>query len=318
MPPGRWVLAVSGGRDSMVLLDAMTRVRAGEVAAVATFDHGTGAAAGRAADLVVETAERLGLPVVRDGLAPGAARGEAAWRHARWTFLSGRARELQATVVTAHTADDQIETVVQRILRDAGVRGLAGMSASGPGPMGTPVIRPLLGVSRATVGAYAGHRAIAIVEDPSNADRAHQRNRVRLDLLPALERSHPGFGSWCLDLAARAGRWRAEVERCVDALGAGVTGAIGTRGDGPEASVVVRAEAVQDLGVREWEVLWPAVAGRLGVALDRRGLERAAAWAPRSTAGSRIPLAGDACIERTASTFVVRRAARAPTGNAGG
>jgi tRNA(Ile)-lysidine synthase len=306
---GRWLLAVSGGRDSMVLLDAFSSARPGEIAAVATFDHGTGPAARGAAALVVREAARRGHPVVSGAMAvpssergePAPAVGEAAWRVARWRFLGAWSRELGAAVVTAHTRDDQIETVVQRLLRDAGVRGLAAMRDEGPGPMGVPVARPFLRTPRAVLAAYAEARGVPFLEDPSNASRAHQRNRIRLDLLPALERAAPGFGDWCLALAARASAWRATVDACVDALGVTVQ---------PDGTVVLRAREVAGYGRREWEVLWPAIVARIGVTMDRRGIARAAAWAPGAAAGQQIPLAGSARIERTASSYVIRRGPR--------
>lgn len=289
----------------MVLLDAMARARAHEIAGVATFDHGTGAAATRASTLVERTALALELPVVRGAFAADSgtrapAGTEAAWREARWRFLNGWADELGAVVLTAHTRDDQIETVVQRLLRDAGVRGLAAMRDEGPGPMGVPVARPFLSTPRAALAAYATSKRVPFVEDPSNASRAHQRNVVRLDLLPAIERAVPDFGDWCLGLAARAAAWRTTVDACVDALGVTV------HSDGAAS---VRARAVKGYGQTEWEVLWPAIAARIGVTMDRRGIARASSWAPGAVAGQQIPLAGAVRIERTASSYVIRRVA---------
>jgi len=227
-------------------------------------------------------------------VAGGAAR-EAAWREARHAFLNEWAGEHGAQVVTAHTRDDQVETVVQRLLRDAGPRGLAGMLAGG--------VRPLLAVPRETIKAYALSRGVPFVEDPSNASLAHQRNRVRLELLPALERAHPGFGDWCWTLGERAARWRAAVETLVDSLGA-----VSPTAD----SLALPTAAVASLGVSEWEVLWPALAARAGVVMDRRGVARAAEWAPTARAGSSVPLAGGASIARTGATFVIRGNARTP------
>lgn len=296
LPAGRWLLAVSGGRDSMVLMDAFTGVRRGEVAAVATFDHGTGAAASRAARLVERSALVAELPVVSGVLPAGAATTEGAWRAARWRFLRGWADELKATIVTAHTRDDQIETVVLRILRGAGARGLAGMLAGPPSPL-----RPLLGVSRALIATYAREREVAFHEDPSNASLAHQRNRVRLEILPVLERAHPGFSDWCWDLGARAAAYRAELACHLDqALAPMVT---------PDGALVLGAAATKGFGPAEWAVVWPELAARVGIAMDRRGIARAAEWSPRARAGAQIPLSGGAVVERTASTFVVRSAA---------
>ena len=292
LPRGRWLLAVSGGRDSMVLLDAMASARPGEVAAVATFDHNTGAAARRASALVERAGAARALTVITGTAPSGAPRREAAWREARHAFLAGWARELGATVVTAHTRDDQVETVVQRLLRGAGPRGLAAMRA----PRGASVARPFLGVPRALIAAYARRRAVPFIEDPSNTDARHQRNRVRHELLPALERAHPGFSEWCWSISGRAAAWRGEAERLVDGLGV-TTPAAGT--------VVVPAGPLRALGRTEWEVLWPELAARAGVVMDRRGIARAAAWAPGARAGGAVQLSGGASIRRTGATFVI-------------
>lgn len=277
----------------MVLLDAMASARSHEIAAVATFDHGTGRTATKAAALVERTAMGLELPVVSGILArPSAeAASEASWRVARWRFLNGWAEELRATVVTAHTRDDQVETVVMRLLRDTGVRGLAGMLAA------SAVRRPLLEVPRTEVAAYAAAKGIAFIEDPSNRDLRHQRNRVRHEFLPALERQAPGFSDWCWDLSVRAAGWRDALARFVDSeLDVQVT----------SGALVLPIARVRRLRASEWAVLWPELAGRIGVVLDWRGIERASAWAPTAKSGAHIPLSGGALIERTASTFVVR------------
>lgn len=292
LPRGRWVLAVSGGRDSMVLLDAMASARAHEIAAIATFDHGTGAAARRAVRLVEHTGLALQLPVVT-GVATTTDSGEATWRDARWHFLNSWAAELRATVVTAHSWDDQVETVVLRILRDAGARGLAGMrGAARPA-------RPLLGATRAEISAYAKARKLRWVEDPSNQSRAHARNRVRMDLLPALERAVPGFSEWCWSLSGRAAALRTELAAFVDVV---LTPTVAGSG-----AVVVEARLVRSFCEAEWQLLWPELAARAGVTMDRRGLARASAWAPQAKSGSEIQLAGGATIARTGRTFVVRQ-----------
>ncbi len=297
LPAGRWLLAVSGGRDSMVLLHAMAATRREEIVAVATFDHGSGLPARRAVDLVTREAGRLRLRVV-SGAAPRAVpRTEAAWRAARHRFLDAWAEELEATVVTAHTRDDEIETVVQRLLREAGPRGLAGMRASVRALEGRARVRPLLEVPRVSVHAYATEAGVAWLEDPTNAEPTFQRNRVRHEILPALERSRPGFAEWCWQLGGRAAEWRAGLDELL--LDAGV------QRIAPD-SVMVPVAPFATCAATEWAVLWPAIAARVGVVMDRRGIARAADWAPRARPGQGIPLAGDARIVRTASTFVVR------------
>jgi len=300
LPPGRYLLAVSGGRDSMLLLDAWSRWRA-DGAVVATFDHGTSSASRRAAAFVQRAAERRGFSVVT-----GAARGlrgadEAAWRAARHEFLSGWARKLGARACTAHTRDDQAETVLMRVLRGAGARGLAGMYAA------SGIARPFLDVDRADVALAAAALGLRFVDDPTNADRRHLRNRVRLDLLPALEGARPGFTNDLLALARRAATWRAGLDRVVDSLCATVLS------DSGDASLVVPAASLSGFPPTSLAVLWPALAERAGVTLDRRGLERLCTFTVRSAAPSRVPLSGGAEVRRTGSTFVVRnRGPRSP------
>jgi tRNA(Ile)-lysidine synthase len=298
LPEARYLLAVSGGRDSMVLLHAFADAPArATIAAVATFDHGTGAAATRAAKLVQREGERLGLTVVTERLAPGGAATEADWRRARWRFIRAWARELDATPVTAHTRDDQLETVVIRALRDprhTSARGLAAMYADGRGPH---VARPLLDVTRAAVAAYAAKCVVPFVDDPSNGNRRYLRNRVRLDLLPALERAHPGFGEAMLRISADAARWRTGVEGAVDELGPEAL---------PGGAVVLDAAQLRAMARPELVILLPAIAARAGVFLDWRGTERLAGFALTGRAGARIPLSGGAEARRTARTLVVQ------------
>lgn len=297
----RLVLAVSGGRDSAVLLDAMARFRRDAVVAVATFDHGTGAAATAAADLVALLAGELALPLVR-ARARGVARSEAAWREARWSFLRDVARESGAQVATAHTRDDQVETVFIRALRGAGARGLAALYGR------DDVARPLLDVPRDVIAAYADVRALQFVDDPSNQSREFLRNRVRLDLLPAFEATRPGFGADLLALARRSAAWRTEVERFATSLGA--------RREG--ASVFVPAGALCGVDRRAHGMLWAALAARAGIALDRRGTERLAAFSSTDRAGSRrsgrVPLAGGHEVIRHPRAFEIRPAMRPTRG----
>jgi tRNA(Ile)-lysidine synthase len=294
LPRVRYLLAVSGGRDSMVLLDAFARLRSDAVAA-ATFDHGTGPAAKKAALLVELEGSRRSVPVVSGRRSNAVDSGEAAWRAARWEFLAGWASELSATVVTAHTRDDQLETVVMRVLRDprhTSARGMAAMYAR------SAVARPLLDVARADVAAYAEAFHVRYIDDPSNVDRTHLRNRVRLDLLPALERAHPGFGDEMIAVARDAAAWRESVERVVDTFGAKVL-----------PPLVVPADALADLPADALAILWPAIAARAGIALDWRGTERLVAFTRTGRPGGKIPLSGGAEVGRTATTFVVRASA---------
>ncbi|MBI1808975.1 MAG: hypothetical protein HYR75_03695, partial [Gemmatimonadetes bacterium] len=180
--------------------------------------------------------------------------------------------------------------------------GLAAMYAP------SAVARPLVDVPRARVAAYAASRGLPVADDPSNAGRAHLRNRVRLDLLPALERAHPGFGEEMLAVSRRAAAWRAGVEALVDRIVAdGADPASGA--DGRRA--VVAAAALEGLPGEGLAILWPAIAGRAGVALDWRGTERLAAFTNDARSGQQVPLSGGVRVRRTATSFVLEAAPQA-------
>jgi tRNA(Ile)-lysidine synthase len=295
--PGRpLVLAVSGGLDSMVLLEAAARTIPARQLVVATFDHGTGAAARRSARLVVRRARALGLRV-EAGRARLPASGEAAWRAARWSFLRHVAREAGAAVVTAHTRDDQVETVLLRALRGAGPRGLAGLYAA------SAIRRPFLELSRARLRAWADAQGIDWVEDPSNADLRHRRNRVRHQLLPALRAVRPGFDHELLAVARRAAAWRTGVERVARRLSRVERGA-----------AYVATATLLGYDRAALAVLWPAVAARVGLALDRRGTERLVGFTTNEAGvvGGRAQLAGGWEVLRRREELVLRRAPTAP------
>lgn len=284
----RVVLAVSGGTDSMALLDAAPTSR---VVAVATFDHGTGTSARAAVELVAEQALQRGLKLVT-GRAPKMGRTEAEWRAARWNFLRGVARSANALIVTAHTLDDQVETVVMRIMRSAGARGLAGLYAD------SDVIRPLIDVPRKVIAAYIRERNIPIIDDPTNASRRHLRNRIRLDLLPAIKKVRPEFDREVVELARRAADWRFEVEQLVkrfcpvDRIGKHYAVAVADLAGYDAASLAI---------------IWPALAARAGVTLDWRGTSRVVAFTTGGRVGSSIQLSGGVEVVRTRAQFVIRR-----------
>jgi tRNA(Ile)-lysidine synthetase-like protein len=285
------VVAVSGGRDSMVLLEAIARVAPSRVAAVATFDHGTGHAATAAASLVQERARELGLPV-RSAVSVTPASTEAGWRGQRIAFLKAVATELDARIVTAHTLDDHLETVLMRALRGAGARGLAGLLAR------SEIGRPFVGLSRSTIAACARVWSVRFVEDPTNLSRRHLRNRVRMDLLPALSRARPELPGELLDVSRRAADVRSLAEQQIDAS---IT--IDRRGD----ALVVSRDDLLRFAADELALLWPGIAARQGVTLDRRGTERLVSFTIHGAPGARIQLSGRAEAIRHRDRVLVRR-----------
>lgn len=275
---GRVVLAISGGLDSMVLLDSVSLALSAPKSSVlvATFDHGTGGHASRAARLVDRKSRQLGFRCVV-GSATSIGRKESEWRHERWRFLRSVATNFKAPVFTAHTVDDQIETVFMRILRDAGPRGLAGLYAE------SDVVRPFLELRRDELERYAESRRVDHVEDPTNSSRAYLRNRVRHDLLPAMMRVRPQFPTSLLTIARLAARWREEMEDAVSEIDVRIE---------QDGSVRVARGDMAGYDAESLRTLWPAIAARAGVIMDRRGTHRLAEFTMKGHTGGSIQLSG--------------------------
>ena len=193
------IVAVSGGLDSMALLDLLYQLsqKYGWKLIVAHFNHRLrGVDSDKDEQLVAETAKQLGLPFVRGeaDVRRQAARErisvEMAARQLRHAFLAQAAREQGVDrVALAHQADDQVETFFLRLLRGAGGEGLAGMRYHSPSPADRKIIliRPLLDIRRAELIAYARERGLRWREDRSNQDRYILRNKIRHELIPFLE-----------------------------------------------------------------------------------------------------------------------------------
>ena len=280
---GSAVLAISGGVDSMCLLDAAVAAAEGMRCelVVATFDHASGAHSSRAAAFVAQAASHYRLPVVV-GHASEIARGESAWRDARWNFLRSVAKRVHGPVLTAHNRDDQIETVLMRALRGAGARGLAGLKAP------SPVRRPFLEISRSALHAYAAERGIEWIEDPTNRSLAYLRNRVRREILPALLQARPTLGTELVDLAGRAASWRSELATMVDSA---IEHRLRRDARGMNG-LFVRIADLRGLSRDVLRVVWPELAARMRVRLDRRGTIRATELTLEGETGGRVQLSG--------------------------
>ncbi|MEE8175841.1 MAG: tRNA lysidine(34) synthetase TilS [Gemmatimonadota bacterium] len=184
------LLAVSGGPDSIALLHLLRSCAAENewLLVAAHFDHGLREESAREACSVAKWVEALGLRCsVGRPSRPLPARQES-FRRARYEFLQEVAEaEAADRIVTAHHADDQAETVLFRILRGTGIRGLGGI----PERRGI-IVRPLLPFWREELRAYLDERSIPYLTDPSNEDPRWSRVRIRTLALPALERSWDG------------------------------------------------------------------------------------------------------------------------------
>ncbi|HZH53744.1 MAG TPA: tRNA lysidine(34) synthetase TilS [Microvirga sp.] len=186
----RILAAVSGGPDSVALMHLLARWRAESSAPpviVATVDHGLRPQSAEEADFVAREAASLGLPhrtLVWTGAKPQTGVQEAA-REARYRLLAECARETGAShLVTAHTLDDQAETVLMRMARGSGLTGLAGMRRERDRE-GIRHVRPLLDCPKAKLLALCEREGWRFVSDPSNRDERFARVRWRR-LMPAL------------------------------------------------------------------------------------------------------------------------------------
>jgi len=232
-PPAQWqdlsvILAVSGGADSVALLRAMQAIKTtgpGRLR-VAHFNHrlrGDESDADEqfvsqlcqkmSLELFVGYPETTELQGAGDGL-------EAAARAARYEFLQQAAEQIGARyLVTAHTADDQVETILHHVLRGTGLAGLAGMPRARPLGPAVTLLRPLVEVRRKDVLDYLESLGQPFRQDTTNSNRQYMRNRIRHELLPMLERDYaPGVGESLLRLGALADDAQRFIESAAEEL----------------------------------------------------------------------------------------------------
>jgi tRNA(Ile)-lysidine synthase len=183
--PGTALVAVSGGPDSVALLDLLHTV-AEELRlslVVAHADHGIAAASSAVAEAVDALAARYAVPCERAALALGPDTTETVARRARYAWLREVRRRVGARyVVLGHHRDDQLETILMRVLKGSGPAGLAAMAPVGRGGL----VRPLLPFSKAELAQHARARDLATHDDPANHDARHVRSWLRTTLVPLL------------------------------------------------------------------------------------------------------------------------------------
>ena len=296
------VVACSGGADSSATLLAVARTHAQpRLVTAAYFDHGWRVRAETAADCaaVSALAQRAGARSV-DGLAePGATRGEAAARRARYGWLAAACRAAGARVcVTGHTQDDQAETVILRLTRGSGLSGVAGMAPLSRWPVsgggGLRVARPLLGEPRDAVNAYLDAMGETARHDASNELLDLARNRVRRRVIPELRALNPRASQ---AIAAFADRARADAAT-LDALAAErAQGRVRVEGGGVHVQRAwLRA---QPRAIAARVVLQAAAA--VGLTISGAQLEAVLRAAPRRGAtvqlrGGRVRMHADAAV----------------------
>jgi len=251
-PEERCLIGVSGGRDSVALLHQLHAAGFRELI-VCHLDHGLRTESAAEARFVEKLAKELKLKCVHQRVDIGALAVrrkkslETTAREARYAFFAQVAREHDCPrLFLAHHADDQVETLLFNLFRGAGANGLAAMSPLSERTIDRidlQISRPLLGTWREEIDAYIARHHLSFVEDESNADRKFTRNRLRHEIIPALEAA---FGR-----EIRRAIWRsAEILRAEDELLADLLG-----DSPPELNVpALRGEpiAIQRRRLRAW------------------------------------------------------------------
>lgn len=219
-PGDRVIAAVSGGADSIALLFALYLLREewDITLEAAHFNHHLrGEESNRDARFVADFCARYGIPLHlgEEKVIAGEKGLEAAAREARYRFL----RSLPGKVATAHTADDNAETVLLRLLRGTGLKGLGAIA-----PVSGNVIRPMLTVTRREVEGFLQEFALDHIEDSSNGEDAFLRNRIRHGVMPLLYEENPRIGENLSAMALNLRQDEAYLSQCVSGPMPGVSG----------------------------------------------------------------------------------------------
>ncbi|HLY97609.1 MAG TPA: tRNA lysidine(34) synthetase TilS [Candidatus Angelobacter sp.] len=305
-PGDRVAVAVSGGADSVALLRVLFELREelGLVLSVAHFNHQIrGAEADADEQFTSALARQLALEFHSSCAdVPAFAQAsklsiETAARELRHEWFAQLLREGKAEkIATAHTLDDQVETVLMRVVRGAGTRGLAGIS---PWQREKALIRPLLAVTRKEVEAYLHSLHQPWREDLSNRDMAHTRNRVRHELLPLLEQHYnPGIRNTLDDLAEVArGEEEYWEQESASLLSRWVREGKPTRGGGRSSqtdaeTLAVDLSALKALPLAAQRRLVRAMGERLHSTLEFRHVDQLLQLSAAGEPGTRLELPG--------------------------
>jgi tRNA(Ile)-lysidine synthase len=206
LPTGTYVVAVSGGVDSGVLLD-MLASQPGLRLIVAHYDHGIREDSAEDREHVEALARNYKLPFIYEEGKLGKGASEDAARQARYEFLRRVKKEQGADkIVTAHHQDDLLETVIHNLTRGTGRLGLAPMRSS------PDIVRPLIDTPKSELLAYAKEHKLKWREDSTNSDETYKRNYIRHKIVPRLS---PAGREKLLKLAEKTGEHNQEIDKLI-------------------------------------------------------------------------------------------------------
>lgn len=310
VPGDRVSVAVSGGADSVALLRILLELRQelGVVLTVAHFNHKIrGQEAEADQRFVANLAQRFDLEFHSGaGETPAYARQrkislETAARELRHAWFAQLVRGGKTDkIATAHNQDDQAETVLMRILRGTGIRGLAGISAQTQ----KAVIRPLLAITRTEIEEYLRNLGQSWRDDSTNKDLHHARNRIRHELLPVLQRDYnPAIQEMLCDLAevARAEEqyWDKEVDELAGRLvRSGKPGRSG-RSNSQQATLALDFSALASLPLALQRRLLRFLAERLGTTLEFKHVQELLTFVQHRASGKELRLPGGLVARRS-------------------
>jgi len=312
-PGDRIIVAVSGGPDSVCLLGLLHSLSDGLCASlhVAHLDHMfRGKESADEALFVADLAKKLNIPATvkridvpaycsERGLSP-----QVGAREVRYGFLQQVAKETGSSrIATGHTADDQAETFLMRLLRGAGVSGLSAIP-----PMRENIIRPLIEVTRQEVLEHLAVNDLEFKTDPSNSKPLYTRNRVRLEVLPVLMRFNPRIVE---TLAAEAALLREENEAMDSHLSACAAGVL-SRDDG---SVIIKREEFNSLPLAFKRRLFRRsvdLAGEASSGLSAPRIEEALQFMATAQTGRTMDLPLNLAIAREYDCFVMSAKSSSP------
>lgn len=291
--PGAYILAISGGVDSAVLLDGMMRLAVRQQKAyrfiVAHVDHGMRSDSADDARFVAGLAEAYGLPFELSTFPAGRLTSEEDGRTARYDFFTKLMRKHDAqAVITAHHADDIVETIILNLVRGTGWRGLACLRSEGGR------LRPLSHCSKQQIIEYAVQNRLEWSEDPTNTQDIYMRNRIRRHVVPAAVSLDVGIKNTLLTLRNRQLVLRSHIEMLASELFGLIAGEHGL----PRVTFLQLPEVAQAEMLRQLY----AVAG---LRQTRPQLTRAIEFVKSATNGKRFSLDRHHFLEVKAGNLVV-------------
>lgn len=272
-----YIVAVSGGVDSIVLLHRLVATNDARLI-IAHVDHGIRQGSGEDARFVAQRASDYGLPFESVELRLGSEASEQQAREGRWKFLRDIKQKYQAdNIVTAHHADDVVETMIINLKRGTGWRGIATLRET------NEIKRPLLGMRKQDILAYAKDHGLEWCEDATNADERYLRNYVRRNIIPRM--SGQRFNELML-LHTRQLEIREGIEGEVTSL-----------------SPTLR---------RYNYIMWPDAVAREMLrncvgSLTRRELDQALLFVRTARVAKKLLLSNDAVLKMEAKQFIVSR-----------